>query len=905
MHTRIYVLPPETIALLTGIMNVKDFIINLYDFKAYWRKLEGWKLNAKVMGTDISYIQQLPGHSGIKSTMIYTHVSNKAITRIQSPPDRMFAPGIKTDNKIKPDMIFSIKIIIVAASILLAGCSDTYQSRENIERKQLFNFNWKFKLSDVQEASSESFNDKDWRTLDLPHDWSIEGNFDTLNPAGNDGAYLPTGIGWYRKTFKVPATWEDKKISVYFEGVYQNSEVFINGISLGVRPYGYSSFAYDLTPHLKMDQENIIAVRVDNANQKNCRWYSGSGIYRNVWLLVTEKVHIKHWGVGITTPQVSSEEAIVEIKTVIKNDTDIPKKLTLTTKIKGNNGEDKTQIDIEPESEKLIVQQISVKEPLLWSPDSPGLYQAELEVKEENQVLDKITQSFGIRTIEFNSTHGFTLNGKSVILNGGCVHHDNGSLGAAAYDRAEERKVQLLKTAGFNAVRTAHNPPSEAFLEACDKLGLLVVDEAFDGWKAQKNPHDYSKHFDKWAKKDVQDLVLRDRNHPSIIMWSIGNEVIERTEPEAVEIAKMLASSVKEIDTTRPVTSAMTTWGQGWEVFDSLMAVHDICGYNYQLWRAPADHERVPSRVIVNTESYPRNAFKIWELVTSNNYIIGDFVWTAMDYLGESGIGGYYYPDENFGEHWESKRYPWHGAYCGDIDLLGWRKPISHYRSMLYNDNEKIYMAVKEPNPENGEIRITGWAVWPTWESWTWPGYEGQDIEVEVYSKYPNVRLYLNDELFGEKEVGKKEEFKATFILPYAPGVIKAVGVEDGEEKETKILQTAGKASKIMLSADRKEILADGQDLSYITINIMDNNGILEPNASTKLEFELDGPGVIVAVDNANLKDTTSYVSNTKTTWKGKALVIIKSTKESGTISLKVKSPDLNDSGINIQTFKN
>jgi len=849
------------------------------------------------------------------------------------------------------------KTIILAVTILLVSCSGANRPDENIERKHLFNFDWKFHLGDVQDASSESFNDGDWRILDLPHDWSIEATFEKHHPAGNDGGYLPTGVAWYRKTFKAPFQWKDKKTALYFEGVYENSEVFINGISLGVRPYGYSSFLYDLTPHLKAGEENVISVRVDNSNQKNCRWYTGSGIYRHVWLIVTDKIHIKHWGVGISTPRVNAKRALVEISTEIKNDTDKTQHIILSTKIKSENGgakdqvaEDKiwsnppnvlrqweakdqvaegqmgknpmvktqmvkgrvakaqtteTQISIEPGVEKQIVQRIRVKRPLLWSPESPNLYRADQEVLCENRVTDKTTHTFGIRTIEFSSTDGFLLNGEPVILNGGCVHSDNGSLGAAAYNRAEERRVELLKSAGFNAVRTAHNPPSEAFLDACDRLGLLVIDEAFDGWKAPKTPYDYSRHFDEWAKRDMQDLVLRDRNHPSVIMWSIGNEVIERTEPEAVETARMLASSVKEIDSTRPVISAMTTWGQGWEIFDPLMAEHDICGYNYQLWRAPDDHKRVPSRIIVNTESYPGDAFSIWKLVNENNYILGDFVWTAIDYLGEAGIGAYYYPGEDPAEHWQSSRYPWHGAYCGDIDLLGWRKPISHYRSMLYNDNEKLYLAVREPNPEGGEIKLTGWAVWPTWESWTWPGHEGKNIEVEVYSKYPAVRLYLNDELIGEKQTGETEEFKALFTLPYTPGLIKAVGLENGKETETKVLQTAGEAEMLVLSADRNEIIADGQDLSYIRVEITDKNGVIAANASNKLEFEIEGPGVIIAVDNANLKDTNSYVSNTRNAWKGKALVIVGSTKDSGSISLKVKSPGLKESGITIQTMEN
>lgn len=796
-----------------------------------------------------------------------------------------------------------LQIIIVAISLLLAGCAGTNQQSEEFERKQLFDFDWRFHLGDVQEASAASFNDDDWRLLDLPHDWSIEGDFDALHPAGNDGGYLPTGIGWYRKSFKAPSGWRDKKISVYFEGVYENSEVFINGASLGVRPYGYASFLYDLTPHLKVGEENVISVRVDNANQKNCRWYSGSGIYRHVWLIATDKVHISHWGVGIATPQVNRDEAVVEITTLVKNDADAPQNITLSTKIKGEESGAETQIEIEPGAEEQVVQRFEVKNPSLWSPESPTLYRAEVEIIHDNKVIDRTTHSFGIRTIAFNSNEGFLLNGVPVILNGGCVHHDNGSLGAAAYDRAEERKVELLKAAGFNAVRTAHNPPSEAFLDACDRLGLLVIDEAFDGWKASKNPHDYSQHFYEWAKRDMQDMVLRDRNHPSVIMWSIGNEVIERAEPAAVEIADMLASSVKEIDATRPVTSGMTTWGQGWEVFDSLMAKHDICGYNYQLWRAPDDHERVPERVIVSTESYPRDAFSMWKLVSENNYVIGDFVWTAIDYLGESGIGAYYYPDEDHGEHWESSRFPWHGAYCGDIDLLGWRKPVSHYRSMLYNDDEKLYMAVREPNPDEGDIRLTEWAVWPTWESWTWPGHEGKEIEVEVYSKYPAVRLYVNDTLVGEKQTGVAEEFKALFTLPYAPGEIRAVGIEKGEEKESTVLQTAGRGKMIALSADKDEIAADGQDLSYITVHITDENGLTDPNASNKLAFEIEGPGRIVAVDNANLKDSSSYGSNSRDAWKGKALVIVRSTGDAGVISLKVTSPDLKGSTITIQTI--
>jgi beta-galactosidase len=491
-----------------------------------------------------------------------------------------------------------------------------------------------------------------------------------------------------------------------------------------------------------------------------------------------------------------------------------------------------------------------------------------------------------------------------VKINGGCVHHDNGCLGAAAFDRAEERRIELLKSAGFNAIRTSHNPPSEAFLDACDRLGMMVIDEAFDGWKTSKTPFDYAIYFNEWWQRDIEAMVLRDRNHPSIIIWSTGNEIIERKTPEAVETAKMLANCIRKNDPTRPVTSAMTTWDNEWAIFDPLFAAHDIGGYNYQLHRAPSDHERVPSRIMVQTESYPRDAFANWKMVQSHNYILGDFVWTALDYLGESGIGRWYYSGEKPGEHWESDLFPWHGAYCGDIDLTGRRKPISHYRSMLYNNTEKLYMAVREPEGDTLKIKQTIWSVWPTWESWTWPGYEGKDIQVEVYSKYPKVRLYLNKKLIGEQATAEEQQFKATFTLPYAPGILSAVGVSDNIESETTILQTSGNAAKIKLIPDRTKILADGQDLSFISIEVTDKEGKIQPNAQNQLRFTINGPGVIAGVDNADIKDLDPYIGTARKAWHGRALVVIRSTRNAGDIKLTVSSAGLTDAIVNIITEK-
>ena len=794
--------------------------------------------------------------------------------------------------------------LIILFISFLSGYAQT-----DMERKQLFDYDWKFFLGDAPEAKTNDFNDQSWRKLNLPHDWSIEGKIHPKNTTGGGGGYFPSGIGWYRKTFQVPDNWKAKKTSIYFEGVYMNSEVFINGKSLGVYPYGYSSFSYDITPYLKIGKENIIAVRVDNSQQMNSRWYSGSGIYRHVWMMVTDPVHVANWGVAVSTPEVSSKKATVLVKTKIKNGTALPQRIVVKTnlfsKSSKNIGNNQIQVEVPANSEKEITQTIQISNPMLWTPETPHLYQAKIQVVKDKKVLDDTKTNFGIRSIKFTAGNGFQLNGKTVKINGGCVHHDNGCLGAAAFDRAEERKIELLKAGGFNAVRTSHNPPSEAFLDACDRLGLLVMDESFDCWKIGKNSNDYSKYFKEWWQRDLEAMVLRDRNHPSVFMWSIGNEIPERADPEAVKTAQMLSDALKKIDNTRPVTSAIVNSGKNWEVFDPLMAAHDVAGYNYNLHTAPDDHKRVPSRIIVQTESYPKDAFNNWKLVQENNYVIGDFVWTAMDYLGESGIGRYYYSGEVPGQHWENDFFPYHGAYCGDIDLIGWRKPISHYRSMLYNRNEKLYMAVREPAPEPLEIKETWWSVYPTWESWTWPGFEGKNIEVEVYSKYPKVRLYLNNKLIGEQKTSKEEQFKATFPIPYAAGVLKAVGVENDKEMESTILQTAGDASKIKLTADRKEILANGQDLSFITIEITDKDGTFQPNAINRLNFKIDGPGVIAGVDNADLKDFEHYVGDTRKAWKGRALIVIKSNHQAGEIKLTVTSDQLEGTSISIKSTQN
>lgn len=799
---------------------------------------------------------------------------------------------------------------MIASFCLVLFCSIKIfsQKLESIERKQLFDYGWKFYIGDTAAAEQKNFDDGNWRMLDLPNDWSIEGKVNPKNPSGNAGGYFPTGTGWYRKTFNVPVELAGKKVSIYLEGVYMNAETFINGNSLGVHPYGYTSFGYDLTPYLQWGKENVIAVKVDNSQQINSRWYSGSGIYRHVWMLITDAVHIASWGVSVTTPVISSKKATVLVKTRVKNETkldqDILVKTILWDQHKHIAGNKQLSIKLTANSEKEITQTITVPNPSLWANETPNLYEAQVQVLKNKKAMDDCKTKFGIRSLNYSVENGFRLNGKMIKLNGGCVHHDNGCLGSAAFDRAEEKKVEMLKAAGFNAVRTSHNPPSEAFLDACDRLGLLVIDESFDCWRVGKNKNDNAKYFNKWWQQDLASMVLRDRNHPSIIMWSIGNEVPERGTPAAVQTAEMLINSVKTMDTTRPVTSAIVENGKDWGVMDSLMAVHDVAGYNYHLFAAPTDHQRVPSRMIVQTESYPKDAFVNWNLVQNNSYVLGDFVWTAIDYLGEAGIGRYYYSGDAPGENWERDLFPWHGAYCGDIDLTGWRKPISHYRSMLYNDNEKLYMAVREPAPAPLEIKETWWSVWPTWQSWTWPGFEGKPVQVEVYSKYSKVRLYLNNNLVGEDSTTREQQFKATFTVPYTAGILKAVGIENNKEVETTTLQSAGEANHIKLTADKNELTANGQDLSYITVEIMDKDGIIQPNAANQLLFKINGAGTIAGICNADLKDWNQYTGNTCNAWKGRALVVIKSSKSPGDIELTVSSPGLPDANFKIKSIQ-
>ena len=717
------------------------------------------------------------------------------------------------------------------------------------------------------QAQTRTLFDSDWQftrngktiNVNLPHDWDIYEAPDPATGATKEGGgWYPAGKGEYKKQFKVESgEWKNKRVMLHFEGVYQKAEVFVNGQKAGQHAYGYTPFTVDITQYLYKDKrDNEVVVKVDNSEQPNCRWYSGSGIYRHVWLVTKKQRYIDEWSVKVTTPDIHT----VNIK---------------------------AEVVMEDGTRKPIEKTIHVEQPRLWSPDDPYLYHTTIEAEG-----DVVPVTYGIRTIEYTAEKGFLLNGKPLKINGACLHHDDGVLGAMAFDAAEIRKVRLMKESGFNLIRTAHNPTTRAFLDACDSLGMLVIGEAFDGWRTAKNPYDYSTLIDSCYQEDIHAMVKRDRNHPSIICWSIGNEVIERKDIRVVTTARKLKQAILEEDNTRPVTEALCAWDDDWEIYDPHFEVLDIGGYNYMIHKHKSDHQRDRKRVMWQTESYPRDAFKNWKLVKEYPYIIGDIVWTGLDYLGESGIGRNYYEGERPGEHWREGGQPdWHGAYCGDVDITGYRKPISIYREMLWKeayDGEfpsVLSIAVKEPDGYHGKIHQTAWSVWPTWSSWNWPGWEGKPIDVEVYTKAKEVKLYLNDQLIGTKAVSEDTEYKAVFTVPYEPGVLRAEA-----SGMVILLGTAGEPASLRLTPDRRVITADGQDLSFITVEVVDKYGWPCPDAAIPCEASVKGEGSLLAFASADLKDREPYTSSKVTTWKGRALLVVRSTEKKGKAQIRIKS---------------
>lgn len=812
-------------------------------------------------------------------------------------------------------MSISKAIFLIIIIISLTGCKDN--SEQIVTRLRDFNADWKFEKGENEDAVQPTFDDSSWRNIDLPHDWSIEdlpgqdgenviGPFtkDSKGPRnGMANAHVLGGTGWYRKSFVVDKEDIGKYFSIYFEGAYMETDIWINGNHIKSHKHGYTSFWADITDYLYFSEEkNVLVVRVKNHGQ-NSRWYSGSGIYRNVKLLVVDPVHIAPWGTYITTPEITSEQALVKVHTRLNNTSGEDQSIRIRYSVLNQDGsivsefETKTMI-LSQKNYLLDTAEIRVKQPKLWSPAMPHLYKLSTFIFKNNELIDQSITTFGIRTLQFSSEKGFLINGEEMKLKGGCVHHDNGILGAVAIDRAEERRVELLKSYGFNAVRSSHYPPSEKFLEACDKIGLLVIDEAFDMWQKNKNSHDYHLFFDENWKDDFTSMILRDRNHPSIILWSIGNEIEERADSSGLQITRNLRSIAQELDPSRGIIAAINEFwdhpGRPWKETAPAFELLDVGGYNYMWWEYENDHKQFPDRIILGTESVPIHAYENWKLVEKHPYVIGDFVWTAMDYLGESGIGHSVPESVKVGQ---LMPWPWFNGWCGDIDLIGDKKPQSFYRDVVWG-NSIIEMAVHAPLVNNEKEKVSYWG-WPDErQSWNWDGHEGKLFEVNVYTQLPRVRLELNDKMIGEKELTEKDKYTAKFTVPFEPGKLKAIGLDNNGNISSAQLITSGKPHHIKLTADRETITSSLNDLSFVKVEIMDEVGQLVPDADILISFNVEGAGALAAAGSAHPSRMTSFRQNQLITFRGKGMIILQPSRNPGQIKVNTSAVGLQSNEI-------
>jgi len=804
----------------------------------------------------------------------------------------------------------SFRRLLVCLATLILWSPRLFSQNKNTE---LFDEGWRFHLGGSLGAEEPGFSDSGWRSVDLPHDWSMEDVKGTKSPFQPDaisqvgGGFSTGGTGWYRKTFKLPEGEKNKIYILQFDGVYMNADIWMNGEHLGNHPYGYTGFWYDITKQINAGGLNTVALEVKNEGQ-NSRWYSGSGIYRHVWLKTLDPIHIVPWGTHITTTEISESAARVHIRIPIINENQEPADIQVITRIldsAGNeSGKTQTILHLESGAGKEINENQILKDPRLWSCETPRLYTAVTEIFQNGSMVNSETTSFGIRSILFDAKNGFQLNGKRVKLKGGCFHNDNGPLGSKAYDRAEQRKVELLKASGFNAIRCSHNPPSPAFLLACDQLGVLVIDESFDTWNYGKNPYDYHLYFKEWWKKDIESMVLRDRNHPAIIMWSIGNEIKESGNPEGVETARALKSLIKSLDSTRPVTAAVNGLGPDKDPF---FAVLDVGGYNYAVDNDhigknsyESDHLNFPERIMVGTESYALDAFGNWMEVNDHPWVIGDFVWTGFDYIGEASIGWLGY--DQFASF-----YPWNLAYCGDMDICGWKRPQSYYRDVLWK-KDQLSIFVKPPIPSfKTNPKKETWSRW-NWvdvvPEWNWKGYENKPLEVTVYSSCEQVELFLNGISLGIQPTNRSTKYMATYRVAYHAGELKAIGYNGHDQTpiQKASLYTAGLTSKIQLTADRMHLKTTGQDLSYITVELTDSKAHVNPTVQNLVHFEISGDAKIIGVGNANPMSLESSQLPERKTWKGRCLVIIQSGHQKGKIVLKAKSAGIGESDITLYT---
>lgn len=788
-------------------------------------------------------------------------------------------------------------------------------------RTETFDFDWRFSRGDIAAAQNSAFNDREWQTVTLPHDWSIAGPYSKDELSGSSGGYLPTGIGWYRKAFALPHSYAGKRTFVQFDGVYQRSEVWINGEPLGMRPYGYISFAYELTSHLRLGgATNLLAVRVDNSLQPNSRWYSGSGINRHTWLVTTNAIHVALWGVCVRATDVTAASASLEITTRITNDTSLAARCTLHTSVVdalGNSvGTLVAQAAVAAGEQHPIVQRCVVKQPVLWDLTNPQRYSLVSGLYVDGAPIDRVTTPFGIRDARFDANQGFQLNGRRVKLNGVCLHNECGAVGAAVPERMWQRRLALLKDMGCNAIRTCHNPPPPEFLELCDAMGFLVMEEAFDEWrqpKLQTPNYGYHKYFDEWATRDLTAMIERDRNHPSVVIWSAGNEVPDQTDPRGPETLQGLLDTFRMNDPTRMVTVGCDNIAaEPTAASPDFLEQLDVVGYNYvDRWRErreqffSIDRHEHPQRRFVGTESVAMGGVRgkydssdalpvfgerssnrrieveqLQKVVQTYDYVSGDFMWTGIDYLGEA--------------FWPNKL-----ASSGVLDTCGYPKDGYYFYQSLWTQSPVLHL----------------------FPHWNWQGREGQVLNVMCYTNCDTVELFLNAQSLGTKGyafprpgmMNKYGEYPSrakalqttadlhlAWDVPYAPGLLKAIGTRDGQIVSTVEVRTSGEAAAIRLTADRSRIQADQRDVAHVKVEIVDADGLLVPVADDNIEFSLSGRGKIIGVDNGRPDSHESYQANTRRAFNGLALVLVQSSGAPAHLVLRAAAPSLKGTEIEI-----
>lgn len=832
---------------------------------------------------------------------------------------------------------------LITLLLLVTGCTSPQESITGESRSLDFTADWTFRLGDDAAAARPDYDDSAWRKLNLPHDWAIEGDFSKDNPSGTGGGALPGGIGWYRKTFTADKADEGKRYRIDFDGVYMNSTVYINGHELGTRPYGYISFSYDLTPYIQWGGKNVLAVRVDNAEQPNSRWYSGCGIYRNVWLTKLNPVHVAQWGTYVTAEEVSEKSALLKIRTRLQYEAvqDAQAEVSLLTRLldaEGNVvGETVAEQSIAATALQEVEQEISVPNPHLWSIRTPYIYKVAsiLRDKQTGEVLDTYYTPTGIRTFRFDAQKGFILNGEPVKINGVCMHHDLGCLGAAVNTRAIRRQLEILKEMGCNGIRCSHNPPAPELLDLCDRMGFIVMDETFDMWRKKKTRHDYARYFNEWHERDLTDLVVRDRNHPSVFMWSIGNEVLEQwTDAKADTLSleeanlilnfghsadmlakegersvnslltKKLADMVKALDPTRPVTSGCNEPSPNNHLFRS--GALDIIGFNYHDdWFAGVP-ENFPGKPFIVTESVsglmtrgyyrmPSDSMFVWperwdkpfrdasfscssydnchvpwgnrhegtlRHVKNNDFISGQYIWTGFDYIGEPTPYGW----------------PARSSYFGIVDLAGFPKDV-------------YYMYQSEWRPDKTVLHL-----FPHW-NWT----PGQDIDLwAYYNNADEVELFVNGISRGVRSKGE-DDFHVTWRVKYEPGTVKAVSRKDGKVVAEQEIRTAGDPAQIRLTPDRTLLQADGKDLSFVTVEILDKDGNLCPNADNEVTFAVEGAGFIAGVDNGSPVSMERFKANHRKAFYGKCLVVVQNNGEAGNVKVTATGEALEKAAISLK----